>query len=825
MRVCPGVVAVAWMILSGLIGLGLPLTLTAQTIPPVTALDVQLLRWERALEAVQRYLQGPEQNAERSREYQEQVAKIRAEAWAAKGEAENDLRAVQRLLEALGPVPEEQAWPESEEIANERHALNERLLDAQARIGLAELMVAQADELSQAILRLSRKAAQRQFLIRYPSILDLDTFSAAWPELLQIVTILAAAPFAWIEEQPRERSRWFWVGPLAVTVLVALVGWMLRFLLLTHFGRDPLIANPSYARRLGAAIAEGLARGIFPALIFVILIIMARQREAFVDSQFGLICIGLLTGAIPFILATAMARAVLAPELPAWRLLELTPRNARTVNRCIALLAAVVAIDFFIIVALDSFSAFSAAVTSVVAFPLIGLTVLGILKLSSSRLWQLQPASSAAPPGAADGNVEADREGVPAKPRGNRLWALVRGLAVTMTVAGLIAMVLGYYWIAEYFLNNLVFTGMIVGFLFLVRGLLAEVLGVAMPPSRQHQDGGAEGSTDVPSRQWYMPVVDTLLVLVGFLLSVPFWIRHFASLEDVLLWLRQGLSEFTIGSVTIAVTDILLSLTVLLIGVVLTRTLRRLLLQQVLPQTGLTSSVQHSIGVGILYVGIVLAVAFSIAALGLEFTHLALVAGALSVGIGFGLEGVVNNFVSGVILLFERPIKVGDWVVVGSEQGFVKRINIRATELETFEKSSVIVPNADLLANTVMNWTHKDQYGRVDVRVGVAYDADVDRVREILLDCAHRHPLVLKRNEALRAFVLFQDFGRNRLEFELRCYTGIVTERIFIASDLRFEIERRFQEAGIKIPLPQEVIHLGAESRRRWSLPPPAAEL
>ena len=183
----------------------------------------------------------------------------------------------------------------------------------------------------------------------------------------------------------------------------------------------------------------------------------------------------------------------------------------------------------------------------------------------------------------------------------------------------------------------------------------------------------------------------------------------------------------------------------------------------------------------------------------------------------------MNNFVSGVILLFERPIKVGDWVVVGNEQGFVRRINIRATELETLEKSSVIVPNADLLANVVVNWTHTDRYGRVDVRVGVAYDADVDRVREILLDCAHHHPLVLKRNAALQAFVLFQDFGRNRLEFELRCYTGIVTERIFIASDLRFEIERRFQEAGIKIPLPQEVIHLGVESRRRWLLPPPSA--
>jgi small-conductance mechanosensitive channel len=196
-----------------------------------------------------------------------------------------------------------------------------------------------------------------------------------------------------------------------------------------------------------------------------------------------------------------------------------------------------------------------------------------------------------------------------------------------------------------------------------------------------------------------------------------------------------------------------------------------------------------------------------IAMLGVDLTNLALVAGALSVGIGFGLQGVVNNFVSGLILLFERPIRVGDWVVMNDQSGFIKRINIRATELETFDKSSVIIPNADILANMVVNWTHKDDFGRVDVRVGVAYDADTERVREVLLSCAREHPLVLAHYPGLEPFVLFQDYGRNRLEFELRCYTPKVVERTVIASDLRFEIERRFREEGINIPLPQEVLH------------------
>ncbi len=135
--------------------------------------------------------------------------------------------------------------------------------------------------------------------------------------------------------------------------------------------------------------------------------------------------------------------------------------------------------------------------------------------------------------------------------------------------------------------------------------------------------------------------------------------------------------------------------------------------------------VQHSITAGIGYAGIILAVSLSIAVLGADMANIALIAGALSVGIGFGLQNVVNNFVSGLILLFERPITVGDWVIVGANEGFVKDIHIRATELETFQRASVIIPNADLLSTAVTNWTHKDSWGRIEIRVGIAYGSDV----------------------------------------------------------------------------------------------------
>ena len=165
----------------------------------------------------------------------------------------------------------------------------------------------------------------------------------------------------------------------------------------------------------------------------------------------------------------------------------------------------------------------------------------------------------------------------------------------------------------------------------------------------------------------------------------------------------------------------------------------------------------------------------------------------------------MNNFISGLILLVERPIKVGDWVRVGSDEGIVKRIQFRATELETWQRASVIIPNAEIISTSVTNLTHRDRYGRVEIGVGVAYGSDVEKVREILLDIAEKNGRV--SNDPAPT-VVFRDFGASSLDFELRCFTSDVMRRLGVASDLRFEIESRLREEGIEIPFPQRVVHL-----------------
>lgn len=208
------------------------------------------------------------------------------------------------------------------------------------------------------------------------------------------------------------------------------------------------------------------------------------------------------------------------------------------------------------------------------------------------------------------------------------------------------------------------------------------------------------------------------------------------------------------------------------------------------------------------YIGFIIAVLTGALIAGINLSNLAIIAGALSVGIGFGLQNIINNFVSGLILLFEQPIKKGDWIVIGNTEGFVKRISVRSTVIQSLDNADIIVPNSDLISKEVINWTHDDRSGRLRIPVGVAYGSDIELVRSILLKTAMSHPKVLKDEKHPKPKVLFRNFGDSSLDFLLVCYIQNITERFDVETDLRSQIDAEFRTAGITIPFPQRDVHI-----------------
>jgi potassium-dependent mechanosensitive channel len=211
--------------------------------------------------------------------------------------------------------------------------------------------------------------------------------------------------------------------------------------------------------------------------------------------------------------------------------------------------------------------------------------------------------------------------------------------------------------------------------------------------------------------------------------------------------------------------------------------------------TGLRNSIKTSLG----YVGFITAVALALGYLGLSFDKLAIVAGALSVGIGFGLQSIVSNFVSGLILLWERAIRVGDWIVVGDEQGFVRRINVRSTEIETFDRAMMIVPNSNLVTGVVKNWVRTDRVGRLKISLSVQSGADPEKVRELLIGAAKAHDLILSIPAPQ---VLLTTLEAAAYKYDLLAYVDDVETSQRVKSELLFEIHRRFKAASLSLGAP-----------------------
>ena len=269
---------------------------------------------------------------------------------------------------------------------------------------------------------------------------------------------------------------------------------------------------------------------------------------------------------------------------------------------------------------------------------------------------------------------------------------------------------------------------------------------------------------------------------------------------------KKILFGFKVGGVQISLIAIVLGIIVFFGSLAVMKVVKNRLTANVFAKLDMDDGIRHSLSSGVSFVGFVISSLLAIIVMGGNLTSLAVIAGALSVGIGFGLQNIINNFVSGIIILFERPFKVGDWVIFNGEEGQIKQINIRSTELETFKKTSVIIPNATLISSSLTNLTHGNNWTRQAVSVGVAYGTDVNKVTEILLECARSNKKVLK---VPAPYVLFQNFGNSSLDFELRCYSSNIWAGWSIPSELRYEINRRFIEEGIEIPFQQVVVHQG----------------
>ena len=387
--------------------------------------------------------------------------------------------------------------------------------------------------------------------------------------------------------------------------------------------------------------------------------------------------------------------------------------------------------------------------------------------------------------------VPAERGQSPTTALGLRFLQALTRLVRAVAVAGPFLSLVGYLPAGAFLIFASIMTLALLGAGIVVYDLLEKTALTFLAAPNAPQDGGL-----IPV------VVGTLVAIAALPLLALIWGARRTDLAETWASLNEGV---TFGGMVLSVTAILTLVAVFAIGAALTRLIQTVLRASVLPRTKLDTGGKNAVVAGIGYLGFVMAALAAVSAAGLDLSNIAIVAGALSVGIGFGLQNIVSNFVSGIILLVERPVKEGDWIEVGGFSGYVRGINVRSTEIQTFDRASVILPNSDLVAGTVLNRTHAGTSGRVQIPIGVSYDADPRRVEEILLAIAEAHPLALEDPSPV---VLFMGFSLNTMDFEIRCWLRDVNFSLSVRSDINFEIVSRFRAEGIEFRVPPPVQHV-----------------
>jgi len=389
------------------------------------------------------------------------------------------------------------------------------------------------------------------------------------------------------------------------------------------------------------------------------------------------------------------------------------------------------------------------------------------------------------------------------KPKPVSLLPLVSGWSYAVIGAGMVLDVVGYPSLSVYWLTNWGITAII---------LLWAILGFFSLQEWRMQlkhNGAAGVNESQKSRQpfwWLLLQVAWIIWLVAILLLLIFtWGGKQAVIINSFHWLNYPI---TIGKISFSLINLVFAFIIIILTQMLTKVWRSVLSEKVLAESGMDTGLQDSIVTITVYTLWVFGILISLHVFGFGTTTLALAFGALGIGLGFGLQNIFNNFISGIILLFERPIQVGDDVEINGTWATVKKINVRATVVQTYNNASLIIPNSEFISSQVTNWSFKDKRLRRQIDVGVAYGSDINLVRKTLLEIATGTPKVLKNP---KPDVLFKDFGDSSLVFRLRIWTDI-DNMLIVETAIRFEIDRLFKQRGIVIAFPQRDVHLFVEN-------------
>lgn len=722
---------------------------------------------------------------------------IREALAAALAEVEPRLAEARDRLSQLGPKPADNAPPEAPEARQMRESQTKAVADIDARVRGIKVLQVRADQLADRIVDKRRQLFTAELFQRSTPIVD----PRFWSELSDALPWLGRSTSFLVTDWWDHLTGVVGTGRLAVAAATALAAIAVLFVIYRTLRRRGLYRRPE--DKPASDLAKVLADLRVTAERSLVLPILIGIAVAIVEN-FGLVLPraqplvpqALIAAVLVISCTRGVMQGTFSPNAPAYRLVPMPTGQADAIFDAMRAAAWIVAAwIFFLAFARVLFApvAITALFTAMTALAMV-VVIIVYLRRTTERAQDDDEGAVA----------EAGEEGTAAEPSEPPIWGWTRPVLWLIVATIVVGVMAGYSALSAFIATRLVAAVVIAAATIIILRLLDAVFA-EWSGANTHRGrvlaasiGIKPGRLQLAGTLFAGILKVTILVLSAFTVLGPWGFGGAAAtLDDAFFGLR--LPEVR----TIAL-NVVGGALVLAGGFLALRAVQRWLRDKVLPLSGMDAGLQNSVSTILGYAGFALVLGLTLRQLGLDLSNLAIVAGALSVGIGFGLQSITSNFVSGLILLAERPIRVGDSIVVKGEEGYVRKISVRSTEIETFERATVIVPNADMITGVVKNWTHSNTLSRIAVPVRVAFDSDPEVVRDELIAVACDNRFVMQQPPPRVFLMRFADTG---LDFELRCVVSNVEYSLTVRSDLQLAILTRFREKGIMIaPPPQAAI-------------------
>ncbi len=695
---------------------------------------------------------------------------------------------LQTRLDVLGPPPAKGAPPESPQLSSQRKELTKAKNDLEGQIKQANSLGTEATQLAAHVAELRRDQFQTQLSSRTATPFS-RTFWAdpakAFPDDMRRAEQLGSNALLIVQQAWQPPNRAPFVLCLITSVLLLSVGrWLIERVLVRvttqHMPTGRLRRSAlAVAMTLAYTLAIGLAaRSAYLALSWNDL--LADDLDDLAKKLVRLVTFAAFM--------TGLGRAMLSSKRPSWRLSTLSDDAAHRLRAFPALLGGA-ALLRGVVESINNAIGASLAIT-VTTRALLAVLIALLVGSALMRLGQSRRATLAA------GELTAQRP----------VWV---GLVVAAAFVGvgivLLGVITGYIAFAFFIAGQMLWVGVILTALYLLMYLVDDIFDTVFDPKGrsgtrlQTSFGLASGVLEQTGTLLSGIARAMLLILAVAIVLAPFG----AGPQELAGRVGTLLSGGTLGSLNVVPGNIFDAVLVFALGLLVLRVIKRWLSDQLLPKTSLDSGMQNSMLTLLGYVGGVLVFVLALLALKVDLQGIAWMASALSVGIGFGLQAIVQNFISGLILLAERPVKVGDWVAIGGVEGDIRRINVRATEIQMADRSTMIVPNSQFITQNVRNVTLANAQGRVNIKLSMPLETDAGKARELILEVLHAHPDILNMPTPS---VQLENLDAGSMTFNCIAYVNSPRDVSGVKSDLLFQILESLRNAKLPMTSPQSMV-------------------